>query len=307
VVRRRVDLAAAEPGAGAAVMATGIVSVALADDRYAALSLALLAAGVAVWVALAGVAVHRALVARSRWREQARSPAALTAVAATVVLGSRFALLGHVSVGIVLLALAAALWLVLLPPVLGHWRTPTAGGSFMLVVATEALAALAALVALDRGSSWLAYSALVLLALGFAAYAFVLARFDLGELLAGGGDQWVAGGALAIATLACARVAAAIPDVVLARALGDAAVALWVVAAAWLPVLVAAELRAPRLAFDVRRWATVFPLGMYAACSFVVASVTQHAWLGTFARVWVWVAFAVWAVVAAGAVRRLAR
>lgn len=305
--RCRDHLAAAGPAAGAAVMATGIVSVALADDGRTTLSLALLAAAAALWVVLVALAVHRAATEGPRWREEACSPAALTAVAATVVLGSRLALLGDVSIGAALLAVAVCLWAALLVPVLRHWRTPTVGGSFMLTVATEALAALAALVAYERGSAWLAYAALAPLVLGFAAYGFVLARFDLRELLLGAGDQWVAGGALAIATLACARVAAAVPDATLARALEDAALTLWVTAAAWLPLLVAAELRRPRLVYDVRRWATVFPFGMYAACSFVTARVTDHEWLESFARVWVWVALAAWALVAAGALRRAAR
>jgi hypothetical protein len=47
----------------------------------------------------------------------------------------------------------------------------------------------------------------------------------------------------------------------------------WVAALAWLPALLAGELASPRLRYDERRWSTVFPLGMYAVCSFVVARV----------------------------------
>jgi hypothetical protein len=45
--------------------------------------------------------------------------------------------------------------------------------------------------------------------LGLVAYAFVLARFDWNQLRVARGDQWVAGGALAIAALACGEVTAA--------------------------------------------------------------------------------------------------
>jgi hypothetical protein len=47
--------------------------------------------------------------------------------------------------------------------------------------------------------------------------------------------------------------------------------AIYVLALAWLPVLVTAEIALPRLRFDPRRWATVFPLCMYAAAGFAVA------------------------------------
>ena len=73
-----------------------------------------------------------------------------------------------------------------------------------------------------------------------------------------------------------------------------------------MPVLVAAELARPRLRFDARRWATVFPFGMYAAMAFAVGRVEHHRWAVTFARSWVWVALAVWVVVAAASVRHLA-
>ena len=57
------------------------------------------------------------------------------------------------------------------------------------------------------------------------------------------------------------------------------------------------ELRRPRRGYDLRRWATVFPVGMYAVCSFLVAEADDIGPIGTFARVWVWVALAVWMAV----------
>jgi len=56
-----------------------------------------------------------------------RSPAALTGVAGTAVLGIRVTLLGWSWAGIALLAIAVAFWLVLLTPVLTRWATPTVG------------------------------------------------------------------------------------------------------------------------------------------------------------------------------------
>jgi tellurite resistance protein TehA-like permease len=65
----------------------------------------------------------------------------------------------------------------------------------------------------------------------------------------------------------------------------------------WLPALIAAEILRPRLSYNVRRWSTVFPVGMYAACSFIVAQLTGIRAIVDFARVWVWVALIVWVVV----------
>ena len=56
--------------------------------------------------------------------------------------------------------------------------------------------------------------------------------------------------------------------------------------------------------YDLRRWSTVFPVGMYAACSFVVGAVASVPAITDFARVWVWVAVAVWLAVLAGLARR---
>jgi tellurite resistance protein TehA-like permease len=79
---------------------------------------------------------------------------------------------------------------------------------------------------------------------------------------------------------------------------------LWLLAIAWLPLLLAAETLRPRLSYDTRRWSTVFPVGMYAACSFVVGSVASAPAVTRFARVWVWVGLACWLVIAGATVRR---
>jgi hypothetical protein len=55
----------------------------------------------------------------------------------------------------------------------------------------------------------------------------------------------------------------------------------------------------------VRRWATVFPLGMYAACSFTVGQVTGVSGITSFGQVLTWVAFAATLVVLAGLFRHV--
>jgi tellurite resistance protein TehA-like permease len=72
----------------------------------------------------------------------------------------------------------------------------------------------------------------------------------------------------------------------------------------WLIPLVVAELHWPRLGFRTRRWSTVFPLGMYAACSFTAADATNSAAPREFARAWVWLATAACLLLLAGLVRQ---
>jgi tellurite resistance protein TehA-like permease len=278
---------------GAAVMGTGIVSIALALDGEEALSDVLLVVAAAVLLAVAGSLLALAVADRRALRENTCAPPALTWVAATDVVGSRLGLLGWRHEAAALLAVAVVLWLLVVPRVVAHWQTPTVGLSFLLVVATESIAVLAARLSL-------AHLALVPFGLGLAFYLVVLARFELRQLVVGRGDHWIAGGALAIAALACARCAQATGD------LHTLALAVWAAAAAWLPVLVGTELFRVRREFDELRWSTVFPLGMYAACSFAAGQATGAHELTTFARAWVWVAVAAWASTAGWTMRRIA-
>ncbi len=76
-----------------------------------------------------------------------------------------------------------------------------------------------------------------------------------------------------------------------------------VAAAALLAVSGVGWVLLPRLTYDVRRWATVFPLGMYAACSFAAGQVTGISGIADFGHVWTWVAFTVSLFVLAGLFR----
>ncbi len=301
-------LGAIPPASGAVVMGTGIVSIGLSLDGHETLSRILLAVDAAAWIALGLLLGGRALRQRERVRREARSPAALTGVAGTAVLGTRLTLLGWSWAGIALLAIAVAFWIVLLAPVLSHWTTPTVGVSLVLTVSTESLAVLAAALAAREGAPWLLDIALAPFLLGLAFYVFVIARFDIHQLLIGSGDHWITGGALAISTLAAGRITLAADSLgALSGASGllkSASLALWGVTMVWLPVLLAAEALSPRLHYDVRRWSTVFPVGMYAACSFIVGVAADAPAISRFARVWLWVGVAVWLIVFAAMLRR---
>ncbi len=288
-------------------MGTGIVSVALSLDGHQTLSKILLVITAVMWVALGALVPLRARRDRAEFVADVRTPAALTGVAGTAVLGARLTMLGWTWSGIAAVAIAAVVWVLLLGPVLRHWRTPTVGGSLVLAVATESLALLTALLAATEHARWLLVAALAPFVLGLCFYVFVIARFDLRQLTVARGDQWITGGALAISTLAAGKILAGAKALAIlgggSGVLKDVALALWVLTMLWLPVLLLAELLRPRLSYDLQRWSTVFPLGMYASASFVVGTAAPAGGITRFARVWVWVALAVWAVVLVGMIR----
>jgi tellurite resistance protein TehA-like permease len=303
------EVAKAVPvGSFAVVMGTGIVSTALSLDKHEAVSRALLAVAGVTWGGLVVILAWRFVSDRQRLLDEARSPAGLSGVAANAVLGTRLLDLGWVLPGIAFLVVAFALWLVLLGPVLRRLPKSATGSAFMLTVSTEALAVLVATLATSENAPWLMYSALLPALLGIGFYPLALARFDMCELSAGRGDQWVAGGAIAISALAVGQITqSAIRLAMLGGAITTlrvAALCLWAVAVLWLPVLLVAEARQPRMRYDLRRWSTVFPLGMYAACSFSVSAVTRTAAVSDFARVWVWLAVIGWTVTLAAMLGR---
>ena len=106
-------------------------------------------------------------------------------MAGTAVLGTRLAIADYHAAAAALLAVAGVCWALLVVPVLRHWKTPTAGISFVLTAATEALAALAAILAVSYRAGWLVTAATATMALGLAFYVFTAAWFDLRQLVTG--------------------------------------------------------------------------------------------------------------------------
>ncbi|HEY6538553.1 MAG TPA: hypothetical protein VI138_05875, partial [Candidatus Dormibacteraeota bacterium] len=135
--------------------------------------------------------------------------------------------------------------------------------------------------------------------LGLAAYLLVVSRFEVEELFRGRGDHWVAGGALAIATLAGGELWLGLRSAGYQGGPGleGVVVGLWVLASLWIAALIASEVIRPRLGYHHLRWATVFPLGMYGVCSLVLGRVAGPLAFLVLGRVFVWVALAAWLLV----------
>src|SRR3954447_5454534 len=98
VLGRTVD--SIRPSAGAEVMGTAIVSIALSLDGHQTLSRGVLAIAAAIWVTLALLLPLRAARDPAGFRADAGTPAALTGPAATAVLGTQLTSLGWAWVGI---------------------------------------------------------------------------------------------------------------------------------------------------------------------------------------------------------------
>ncbi|MFF4210557.1 tellurite resistance/C4-dicarboxylate transporter family protein [Streptomyces sp. NPDC001796] len=296
------------PATGSAVMATGILSFGLHLTGQQILSrLALVLAG-AAWLGLAADIALQLLWDREQWRARAGSPAALTMVPATTVLGSGVSALNGQPLAEALLALAVALWACLIPLTVPGWERRMPGAVFLGCVATEGIAALGAVLAAAVGVAWLAHTALVFFWLGLVFYLIGLGCFDPRQVVTGPGDHWISGGALALSALAGSQLmSAARKGLYLwnnddGGVLRGVTVALLVLALACYAVLAVAEVVRPRFRYDVRRWSTVFPMGMTAVAALSVASSVGVPWLRGLGRVLLWIAVAAWLLVLTGAV-----
>lgn len=289
-------------------MSFGIVSVAVHLLGHEVFSLVWLALGIVTWVALVVVIAGRFVLDRPRLVRESRTPAALTGVAATTVLGTRLALLGWTPIAAAALVAGVIAWLVLMPSVLRGWTVPAVGAGFLLCVATQGVAVLGATLSSTAGRPWLIVPSTALFVVGLGCYVAVLRWFPPNQLLLGAGDHWVAAGALAISALAAGRIVLAVdaagwtgwtvylPHVAIAIELAELAAYV---------LLVCCELRRPRLSFDLRRWSTVFPLGMTSVAAMTVGTATGVSALHSAGRVLVWPAVVVGTIMLVASVRHL--
>ena len=283
------------PSAGPAVMATGILAVGLHLDGYRVPSLIALAVTGGSWLPLAASFTADLVHGGHRWARPGQAPAALTAVAATTVLGTRISMLGWHPLAWVLLALAAAAWPAPVIEELRRGKHRLPGASFLACVATQGLAVLAATLAAGDTGPWPAIAAVILLCCGIALFLDVLFRFDPRQIRLGGGDQWVAAGAAAISALAASVLATCpqLPDAA-RHILRPVTLTMLVLDLAGYAVLLTAEAEWPRPHLDVRRWATVFPLGMSAAAALSAGTALGIGALHALGTLLLWVAAAAW-------------
>lgn len=277
------------PDAFAAVMATGIVSIAAADHGLRLVSQVLLV------VAAVALPVLIVMVAKD-WRRfdfrDADVPLGLfTYVAACAVLATRLA-----EYRVVLLALAGMAlqgWLSLAPMAsrrVWRQRDRAHGGWELASVATSGLAIVSA-------DLKIVFWAVLFWVLAMCIYvlmtALILRHVDMAHP-----DSWILMGGSAIATLAGDHIHKAGLESV-----WPVTVVTWVVATLWIPFLVVAMVRR----FAGIGWATVFPLGMYSSATYAMFVETGWRTFVIVSLVFFWIALAAWIFVTASRSRTLSR
>lgn len=288
------------PGSFSFVMATGILSVAAGSDGHGDLSLALLVCAALGWLALVAVfALEREIVTRALAAPQGRV-GLFTFTAAGDVLAARIATSGWTGLAFAFWILDGTVWLLLLGALVRALRrsglVEVRGDWLLVVVSTQSLGVVGAVLAERSAVTAARVPALVLFALGLALYpviaASAAARLRRAPFRP---DDWILMGALAISALAGAHL------VKLGELPHDVDLAVWAAACAWVPLVAFLELRGfARVSYEARRWSAVFPLGMLSSASYAVGRTGVG---DTF----FWIALAAWAATAAAGIRAAAQ
>ena len=324
------------PGYFAFVMATGIVSLAWHFQGFSGTAKVLFWLNVPAYLLLWGITLVRLVRFRTEFfsdlTSHARGATFLTMVAATCVLGKQFLILTpFFLVGKWLWLLAVVLWFVLVYTffVAITVREPKPkmesalnGGWLLIVVSTESICTLGTLVAPSfHEPDAIYFASLVAYFLGAMFYiiliTLILYRWIFRSMEANmlTPPYWINMGALAITTLAGARLLiAAEESQVLApfrTFIPGFTLFFWATATWWIPLLALVGIwkhlwqRIP-LSYDPQYWSLVFPLGMYSSATFIFAQVAKLPGLQTFARSFAYLALLAWIITFFGLVANIA-
>lgn len=334
----RLDLAGLSPAWFGMVMATGILSIAAWQHGLSLLAESLFTLNAATYALLwllnlLGLLRHPAEFADDL-ADHMTSPGFFTAVAASGVLGCEVLVLaGSVRIALCLWGLAIGLWLLLTYGILAALVVKPAkpaldrgihGGWLLVVVATQSIAVLSALLA-ARGvehrlpldflalAMWLCGGMLYIWIATLVLYRCVWFPVAPGDLTP---PYWIGMGAMAISTLAGALISLNAADAPFLRPLlpfvNGFTVFCWAAGTWWIPLLlVLAFWRHVRRRFPLRHdplwWSAVFPLGMYAASTFEMARALDLPFLAPVPVAFLGAALLAWAAAFAGVLRHLLR
>ena len=324
------------PGYFAMVMATGIVATGADQQDLRWLGEVLYVVAAVAYVVLivllaVRIAIAPGLVAADI-TSHARGFAFLTIVAATNVLGAAGGLihgwwdlawgLWWASLAVWAVCVYATLFAVVLKGPKPGLEEGINGTWFLMTVATESVAVVAALLLVRHPGDALAFAAVAAFLLGFVLYLIIMTmvflRWTFTELDPQEADPpaWIAAGAVAITVLAgsnllLARQASDRIDH-LAPLLEGVVVMAWATATFWFPLMVAIGVwrhlinRLP-LRYHPSYWAMVFPLGMYAVATGRMRRAIDLATLGWLPKAALAVAVVAWTAAFAGLTAQGAR
>jgi tellurite resistance protein TehA-like permease len=326
------------PGYFALVMATGIISIATHLLGMTSIAWVLLVANVVFYSFLAIMLLIRLIWFPSRVAadiaDHARGPGFFTVVAGTCVLGSQlFIVSGSHQVASVLWLVGLLLWLTIMyafftlvtvrenkPPI----ESGLSGVWLIAVVATQSISVLGTLLAGTFGTYRQAvlFFTLCMFLLGCMHYLLLITlifyRFTFVNLTTATltPPYWINMGAVAITTLAGARLILAAPEWSflndILQFIKGFTLFFWAAGTWWIPLLFILGLwrhvykRFP-LRYDPQYWGMVFPLGMYTVCTFQLSKAIGFELLLVIPRYFIYIALLAWLIVFIGLVHSLIR
>lgn len=324
------------PGYFALVMATGIISIATNMLGMRPVAITLLVINVVAYAVLWLLLLLRLVLFFPRIKaditDHVRGPGFFTVVAGTCVLGSQLIIVvGRDFAAVVLWLAALVFWLLIMytffTAVTVRENKPSLesglNGSWLIaVVATQSISVLGTLLA----ARWEPYHEAVLfftlclfligcmlyvLLITLIFYRFTFLNVTTATLTP---PYWINMGAVAITTLAGARLIIAAPNWSLLRDvlpfLKGFTLFFWAAGTWWIPLLFILGLwrhvykRFP-LRYDPQYWGMVFPLGMYTVCTIQLSNAIGFAPLMVIPRYFVYFALAGWLAATAGLIYSL--
>ena len=313
------------PGYFALVMATGIISIACYLLEMNSLALVLLAINVVAYVVLWSLLLLRLIFFFSRVKadinDHVRGPGFFTTVAGTSVLGSELLIvIGAQRPALVLWFIALLLWAIIMYTFFAamtvRQNKPSIesglnGGWLLAVVATQSISVLGTLLVsgLIEYQEPILFFTLCMFLLGCMLYLLLITlifyRFTFVNVTVASltPPYWINMGAVAITTLAGARLIIAAPGWALLNDvvpfLKGFTLFFWAAGTWWIPLLLILGLwrhvykRFP-LKYDPQYWGLVFPFGMYTVCTFQLSKAINFPALLIIPRFFIYLALAGW-------------
>ncbi len=323
------------PGYFALVMATGIVSIAAFLCGLKQIAKTLLVANIIFYIALWLILIARALKyprdVRKDIVSSSRGVTFLTIVAANNVLGNQFALMTpNKDVAIFLWELGIVLWLLITyafflvitakEPKQGL-EVSISGAWLLVVVATESIAVLGALIANDMAHQeviiFISFCAFLIGGMHYMVFiSLIIYRWLFmnmkAELLTP--PYWINMGAVAITTLAGARLLMYTEHhqwiTGIQYFLPGFTVFFWAFATWWIPILLLLPIwrhiiqKVP-VKYDPQYWSLVFPSGMYAVATLNFSKVLHLSFLVPIYTAFIYFSISAWCIVFIGMIRNI--